>query len=304
LIGALIELQSQRVFAIRCQQAIDRPCEAYIAYQHGYSSHLPPAQRLAFFKQAAKIRTDYEKQAKKLRRQLEKARGHAAAGNQGSDAPGSGGGGQLFTDDQTGCALSACLPILDASLRAREPFDAMRAEAEGHMERLAATLPVYPRWASVPGLAALGLAVLLAEAGNGLDAYPHWYHLWKRFGLAPYRGGAMSSWRRQSKGLSKDEWIACGYSPQRRGRMAGDIGASLFFHKARNGYGVVYAARRERTALTHPEWSKQHSDNDARRIMLKALVKDAWRWWREAEGATFGMQTTSALPPPPLREAA
>ena len=74
--------------------------------------------------------------------------------------------------------------------------------------------------------------------------------------------------------LTKAEWSELGYNPMRRGRMAGDVGAALFFAKGRNAYGDVYARRREQTALTHPDWTPAHSDADARRIMLKSLVED------------------------------
>ena len=149
------------------------------------------------------------------------------------------------------------------------------------MCEIARSFPVWTRAAEVAGFAELGLAVILAEAGNDLTAYPHPMHLWKRLGLAPYKGKAMSS----QSGLTKDEWITAGYNPARRGRMAGDIGAALFFAKDKNAYGAVYAARREHTALTHPDWTKAHSDNDARRIMLKAFVADLWRWWQECAQA-------------------
>lgn len=65
----------------------------------------------------------------------------------------------------------------------------------------------------------------------------------------------------------------------RRGTIAGDIGVPLFFAKSKNRYGEVYAARRAHTAIAHPDWTKAHSDNDARRIMTKALVEDLWRAW-------------------------
>jgi hypothetical protein len=175
------------------------------------------------------------------------------------------------------------------------------------MARIAITLPVWPRWSAVDGIGEVALASLIAEAGNDLGAYPHWYHLWKRLGLAPYRGRAMSSWKtrgRQADALTSAEWSECGYSPRRRGTIAGDVGVPLFFAKAQHRYGAVYAERRERTALTHPEWTKLHSDNDARRIMLKALVKDLWRWWREAAGAKSSVTTRGHLPPSSLREAA
>jgi len=39
----------------------------------------------------------------------------------------------------------------------------------------------------------------------------------------------------------------------------------------------VYDARRAHTAVTHPEWTDGHAQNDALRVVSKALLKDLWR---------------------------
>lgn len=41
-------------------------------------------------------------------------------------------------------------------------------------------------------------------------------------------------------------------------------------------YRVVYLARREHTAGTHPDWTPGHSHNDALRITAKAILRDLW----------------------------
>jgi hypothetical protein len=175
------------------------------------------------------------------------------------------------------------LPIIVNTIQSRAGWDAMRVDAERRMREIARTFAIYERCAAIAGFGDLGLACIIAEAGNDLTSYPHYYHLWKRLGLAPFRGKAMS--RFKAAELTKAEWSELGYNPMRRGRMAGDVGAALFFAKGRNVYGDVYAQRREQTALTHPDWTPAHSDADARRIMLKALVEDLWRWWVEAARA-------------------
>lgn len=270
LIAELIEWQRRRVHAIRAQSQCDRSCDAYVARYVGYHAGLPPAERIALMKRAAKMRED-----------VEKSRGRVVADDRKVSAPDTAdGGGRAVGDDHLNIAPAACLPIIVNTIISRAGWDAMRLDAERRMREIARTFAIWPRCEAVAGFADLGLACIVAEAGNDLTAYPHYYHLWKRLGLAPFRGKAMS--RYGSKELTKAEWAEQGYSPMRRGRMAGDVGASLFFAKGKNDYGEVYAKRREQTALTHPDWPPAHSDADARRIMLKVFIKDLWRWWRDA----------------------
>ena len=237
LIAELIEWQRRRVHAIRAQSQCDRSCDAYVSRYLGYHSGLPQAERLALMKQAAKMREEIEKsRGQRHREALLPAAPDAA-----------GGEGQMAREAHDAAALAACLPIIVNTIQSRAGWDALRTDAERRMREIARTLPVYERCAAVPGFGDLGLACIVAEAGNDLTAYPHYYHLWKRLGLAPFKGKAMSTFRGNE--LTKAEWSSLGYSPMRRGRMAGDVGAALFFTKARNAYGAVYAERRERTAL-------------------------------------------------------
>lgn len=46
--------------------------------------------------------------------------------------------------------------------------------------------------------------------------------------------------------------------------------------KTKGRYREVYDNRRERTAVTHPDWTLGHSHNDALRIVSKAILKDMW----------------------------
>lgn len=273
LIAELIEWQRRRVHAIRSQSQCDRSCDAYVSRYIGYHAGLPEAERLALMKRAAKMRTD-----------VAKSRGRASDDDHGTAAPDAADdGGHSIGEDLQTAAPAACLPIIVNTIVSRAGWDAMRVDAERRMREIARSFPIYERCAAIAGFGDLGLACIIAEAGNDLTTYPHYYHLWKRLGLAPFRGKAMSQFKAAE--LTKAEWSELGYNPMRRGRMAGDVGAPLFFAKGRNAYGAVYARRREQTALTHPDWTPAHSDADARRIMLKALVEDLWRWWREAAKA-------------------
>jgi hypothetical protein len=154
------------------------------------------------------------------------------------------------------------------------------------MEKLARKLPGYGFAKSVAGFGDLGFAVLVGEAGD-LAKYETVSHsrgyekLWKRLGLAPYNGQALSNWRRQG-GLSAGEWEVLGYAPKRRAEVFAVIEDPLFRHQSsRKGpYHAIYLKRRERTDETHPDWSKGHSHGDAKRIMIKRLVQDLWEEWR------------------------
>ena len=268
----LIDLQRQRIHAIKAQSFGDRTCDSYVAHFLGYHTGLPEAEGKALFKQAADLRTAVEKQLRKD----QKAGGLAGVENHGSDAPGMDGEGRESVETQPRNALAVVRPIILNTILSRAGWDALRKTTEARMCEIAGQFPVLAR--AVAGFAELGLAVILAEAGNDLTAYPHPMHLWKRLGLAPYKGRAMSQWH--GKDLTAAEWVQQGYNGNRLGRIVGCVGTPLFMAKDRpGGYGAVYAARRAHTALTHPDWTKAHSDNDARRIMLKAFIADLWGWW-------------------------
>ncbi len=177
-------------------------------------------------------------------------------------------------------------PLLAADLevdrRMREPAIKARAAVEKQMRKLARDLPVYAGFAAnVRGFADLGLAVIAGECGD-LANYATVSKVWKRLGLAPFNGQAGSTWRRTG-GLTADEWTALGYSPKRLGQLYGVVTVPLFMaQRAGMPYREVYLTRRAHTAITHPEWSKKRSDNDARRIMTKALIADLWSAWPRA----------------------
>jgi len=178
--------------------------------------------------------------------------------------------------------------------RGREPFDAIRKAAESAMEKLTEHLPVAEWIKGVRGAGALGLATIVAEAGD-LANYPNPAKLWKRLGFAPYDGHAGSSWKRQTwrpRTLTAEEWIANPFSGERYALMH-QIIVWLVNHqwigKAKtesgegepNGpYGEIYAARRKHTMQTHPDWTDGHRRMDALRVTMKAFLKDLHVEWR------------------------
>jgi len=160
------------------------------------------------------------------------------------------------------------------------PCTKARHEIELEMRRVVRKLPVY-QWAKdVKGLGELGLAVIIAEAGD-LSGYPKKGHLWKRLGMAPFEGQAYSTWRMKG-GLSADDWTDAGYSPRRRAEIYAVVSAPMFRAQtvAQGPYRAVYDRRRELTAGTHPDWTKAHSHMDGLRIMTKYMLRDLWQAWK------------------------
>lgn len=188
-----------------------------------------------------------------------------------------------------------CAADLSAVASALKPMLDHESAIVKEMEKLAKQLPVYSWVEGVRGFGARALAVLVGEAGD-ISNYPHPRMLYKRLGLMPVDGLAMSNWRfpnRRHRELSKDEWINAGYKPRRRAEIHALIAEPMSklqlsaaaktdteYGSPRGPYGAAYIARREKTKISHPDWTKGHSRDDALRIMTKQLVSDLWSEWR------------------------
>lgn len=175
----------------------------------------------------------------------------------------------------------------------REPFDRFREENEKFMAAEIKKLPIYSWVENIRGAGALGVATIVAEAG-ALHNYSNPQKLWKRLGYAPYDGYAGSTWKRATwrpRTLTSEEWIENPFSGQRYALMA-QVALWLvnaqWIGKAKAGneeglpngpYGKVYAARRKRTAETHPEWTPGHCRSDALRVTMKEFLLDLWCEW-------------------------
>ena len=179
--------------------------------------------------------------------------------------------------------------------KGREPFDAARKVAEAHMEKLAASLPVAAWIATVRGAGNPGLATIIAETGD-LSNYANPAKVWKRLGFAPYDGLAGSTWKRptwRTRTLTAEEWTREPFSGERYAlihQCAVWLKNTQWIGAAKTGtgegkpnghYGEIYAKRRAHTAVTHPDWTKQHAHMDALRVMMKAFLKDLWIEWRK-----------------------
>lgn len=184
---------------------------------------------------------------------------------------------QKAEDAEAFGALAFDLATIAAAI---EPCTKARHEIELEMKRAARKQPVFAWAKDVKGLGELGLAVIIAEAGD-LSGYPKKGHLWRRLGLAPLDGKALSTWRMKG-GLTAEQWTDAGYSPRRRAEIYAVISEPLFRAQsvADGPYRVIYDRRRERTAESHPDWTKAHSHMDGLRIMTKHLIRDLWIAWR------------------------
>jgi hypothetical protein len=195
--------------------------------------------------------------------------------------------------------------IVLVSDQARAPTDDMRDASEKAMEKLAVKLPVYPWIKSVHGAGELGLATIVAEAGD-LASYPNPAKLWKRLGFAPYDGFAGSSWKRDTwrpRALTKEEWIANPFSGQRYALMHQIIVwlvNAQWIGKAKtesgegepNGpYGQIYSDRRKHTMKTHTDWSDGHRRMDALRVTMKVFLLHLWMEWN-GKNANSGRRRT------------
>lgn len=193
-------------------------------------------------------------------------------------------------------------------------YDGARLAVEKNMVAIARELPAFEWVQDVKGFGEKTFAVIIAEAGD-LSNYPRKEHLWKRLGLAPYQGKAMSTWRMKG-GLTAEEWTEAGYSPGRLAQVWALLTSNLF--KAQSAridketgevkipagpYRLLYDARRAHSAAAHPDWSKMNLHMDGMRIMTKQAIRDLHREWnREVRGLSGADLCGSGSTMPPLPE--
>ncbi|MDB5848207.1 MAG: hypothetical protein JWP29_1959 [Rhodoferax sp.] len=253
ILSELFELQAQRSFCIKSQSRCDRSTEALIARSLGYNKEQSEKDRKAVWKQASAIRKMVES-----------------------------GEGLKKYGDRRDAALSACLPIILTSARAREGWDNHRKHVEKRMRKLARSLPVWAFVEPIKGFGDLGLAIVIAETGD-LSNYATKERVWKRLGLAVIEG------ERQQRKTGAEAAAAHGYSPRRRSEIWALCSDSMFRHQWRGErddvpagpagpYGEVYARRKANTETRG--WTPGHRHNDARRVMTKSLIEDLWKAWR------------------------
>lgn len=164
----------------------------------------------------------------------------------------------------------------------------------------------------------LPLAVLTAEAGIPIGDYRTVSGLWSRMGLGVKDGQRQGGWCNKEQLVNENGDPTLRYSPKRRAEAWAFCSDSMFRGQwrgeaeldedgekseksgkpvvkvvpahASGPYGLVYERRRMHTAprflatahlsnKDRDKWTKGRCNNDARRLMTKALLCDLWREW-------------------------
>ena len=160
---------------------------------------------------------------------------------------------------------------------ARTSIHSSRKALESRIRALVRRDPIWPWVKALPGLAELGFACILAEAGGDLLAYPTHSKLWKRMGLSVSEDGQAQRRRRGAAGELE------GYSPRRRA-ASHTVASALFRIQSinRGQYRQIYDVRKayeESRTL-----SRQHAHARAMRYMEKRVLRDLWRAARQSHG--------------------
>lgn len=274
-IALLMEMQTLRRHCIRSQSRCDRSIEALLARAFGYHTGLSPDERKKLFKVAHTLRLKIE------------------------------------TDIRSGTpTVDARVPpqlvnMVTTNYVARAQWDRMRVNIETGMMATARELDIWPWIKQVRGVAELGLAVIVAEAGI-ITSYSGPAKLWKRLGLACIDGMRQG---RVPQNLTREqrseEWKRRGYNPSRRAEVWAFLDDTMFRAQwrgdrdedgkspAKTGkpiavpahaigpYGEVYGERKAWNLARG--LGPKHADNEARRYMAKRFVRDLWVAWRDIE---------------------
>jgi hypothetical protein len=274
LIAHLREMQSLRRFCIKSQIRSNNSLEHLLSRAMGYHTHLPEDERKGYMNAARKIRAQVEKALQD--------------------------GAEPDADPRIPPAVFAMIHV---SRNSRQYWDQERARREADMIAAARLLPVWPWVQSISGIAELGLAVLVGEAGD-IGNYPAPGKLWKRLGLACYDGSRQGFVPAEITGEDrKKAWMARGYNPARRAEVYAFVDDTMLRAQWRGDkdehgvavsgsdravataahaigpYGQVYGDRRSWNAARG--LMPAHADKEARRFMSKRFIRDLWTAWQD-----------------------
>lgn len=177
-------------------------------------------------------------------------------------------------------------------IQARELIRIQRKAREKEMVKAARTLAAFPFVAAARGFGELGFAQIIGECGD-LSLYSNPAKVWKRMGLAVVNG-------KSQRKMSGMDGIEQGYSPVRRSIMW-NIGDCI----VKSGKGGEYRAFYDSEKIKEQEKaraagltvapsakipkkraaefiSELHIHRRAQRKVEKRLLRDLWRFWRDA----------------------
>lgn len=149
---------------------------------------------------------------------------------------------------------------------AQAPIHAIKLATEKEMVTRAKETTLAPFVERTRGLGYLGLAQILAEAGD-LNNYSNPAKLWKRFGLAVING-------KGQRRVAGEGAIEQGFSPKRRAVMF-NIGDSLIKQGAE--YRALYLERKAYEAAKNPDARPIQNHRRAQRYMEKRLLRELWK---------------------------
>ena len=175
---------------------------------------------------------------------------------------------------------------------------------EKSMVALVNTLPI-AKWAdALPGFSTLGLAKIMAEAGNEIGKYRNPSCLWKRFGLGLVRETAGGNLVRQRRRTGTENGIIHGFSPTRRALMFVVQGTIYQNGKLKDNEYYEYAQNvTAKAILDHPDWTKAHLYMHQRRLLAKRFLRDLWVEWDKCMPKTVRQTAPPALVLPAAPEA-
>lgn len=289
-IEAICEYHRRRVYAMEARKRADLSLGAFLRTQLGWSLAPPEAERKRIAERAQALIGLGGAHVRWLDKARRAREGGDAARIDRVDAQAP----DLSDPDYAGWS-----DVILASIQARAPFDTIERTAEKEMVRLARTLPVWPWCEAIRGFGPVSLAIIVAEAGD-LANYADKGRLWKRLGVALVDGVRQGG---LAKNAPKADWIAHGYSRQRRSRLFNIGDALVKGNKRADGadgpYRACYLARKdyERAraeaaglrvvpAARIPKgreaefMSEGHVHRRAQRYMEKRLLRDLWQAWR------------------------
>jgi hypothetical protein len=184
-----------------------------------------------------------------------------------------------------------------------EIHSAAEKQAIKQLEKRMKAHPLGPWVTKTPGIGLKQGARLLAAIGD-----PYWHvkqgrprtvsELWSYAGYSTrpvdpdselFKQGQLSVAVRRRRG-EKANWSS---NAKTRAYLVAEscmksVGSG---NRPRSPYRDVYEARREHTAVTHPEWTDGHSHNDALRIAAKAILKGLWRAARDIHDQANGVES-------------
>lgn len=165
-------------------------------------------------------------------------------------------------------ADAALAMVVEPYRRGIAALDGPATALEKELARMVRPLPLAAWAKDIRGLGELSVAGLIGEASAFPSDYKSVSAVWKRFGLAVIDGG------RQRRVADAEAALRHGYAPQRRAFAY--VLSTQLMRSQRDGdpYRAIYDARKAYELAR--DIPKAHAHNRALRVMVKALLRDAW----------------------------